>query len=104
MRSSHREQWSLHMPLLRQTTYRLTATPSLPPSLTPRGMPRRHNYPSSYIKVKKLSIRIASFSANGGRSIYFMSRYVPSLLRTHRRSWGLSQRELADLLGFESPA
>ena len=25
-------------------------------------------------------------------------------LRTHRRSWGLSQRELADLLGMESRA
>jgi transcriptional regulator with XRE-family HTH domain len=24
-------------------------------------------------------------------------------LRTHRRTWGLSQKELADLLGFESP-
>jgi transcriptional regulator with XRE-family HTH domain len=24
-------------------------------------------------------------------------------LRTHRRSWGLSQRELANLLGFEGP-
>lgn len=29
---------------------------------------------------------------------------APCALRTHRRSWGLSQRELADLLGFESPA
>jgi transcriptional regulator with XRE-family HTH domain len=29
---------------------------------------------------------------------------MPCALRTHRRSWGLSQRELADLLGFDSPA
>src|SRR5574337_828531 len=28
---------------------------------------------------------------------------TPCALRTHRRTWGLSQRELADLLGFESP-
>jgi len=26
------------------------------------------------------------------------------MLRTYRRSWGLSQGELADLLGFQSPA
>lgn len=29
---------------------------------------------------------------------------MPCALRTHRRGWGLSQRELADLLGFDSPA
>lgn len=28
---------------------------------------------------------------------------APCTLRTHRRTWGLSQRDLADLLGFESP-
>ena len=32
------------------------------------------------------------------------TRHMPALLRTHRRSWGMTQRELADLLGFESPA
>src|SRR5437667_9387048 len=31
-------------------------------------------------------------------------KYVPSLLRTQRRTWGFSQREMADLLGFESSA
>lgn len=29
---------------------------------------------------------------------------MPALLRTHRRSWGLTLEEMADLLGFESPA
>jgi transcriptional regulator with XRE-family HTH domain len=29
---------------------------------------------------------------------------LPSLLRTQRRTWGLSQREMAKLLGFESSA
>ena len=29
---------------------------------------------------------------------------MPALLRTHRRSWGLTQKEMAELLGFESPA
>ena len=29
---------------------------------------------------------------------------MPALLRTHRRSWGLTLREMADLLGYESPA
>jgi transcriptional regulator with XRE-family HTH domain len=29
---------------------------------------------------------------------------APCALRTHRRTWGLSQRELADLLGMESRA
>ena len=29
---------------------------------------------------------------------------VPCALRTHRRTWGLSQQELADLLGIESRA
>ena len=28
---------------------------------------------------------------------------APCALRTHRRTWGLTQRELADLLGFDSP-
>jgi transcriptional regulator with XRE-family HTH domain len=28
---------------------------------------------------------------------------APCALRTHRRTWGLTQRELAELLGFESP-
>jgi transcriptional regulator with XRE-family HTH domain len=28
---------------------------------------------------------------------------TPCALRTYRRIWGLSQRELADILGFESP-
>lgn len=32
------------------------------------------------------------------------TRHMPALLRTHRRSWGLTLREMADLLGFESPA
>ena len=32
-----------------------------------------------------------------------MSYHAPCALRTYRRTWGLSQRELADLLGFESP-
>lgn len=32
------------------------------------------------------------------------TRHTPALLRTHRRSWGLTLKELADLLGFESPA
>jgi transcriptional regulator with XRE-family HTH domain len=32
-----------------------------------------------------------------------MNHHAPCALRTHRRTWGLSQRELADLLGFESP-
>src|SRR5262245_54378339 len=32
-----------------------------------------------------------------------MSMHLPCALRTHRRTWGLSQRELADILGFESP-
>jgi len=32
-----------------------------------------------------------------------MSHDAPCALRTHRRSWGLTQGELADLLGFESP-
>ena len=27
-------------------------------------------------------------------------RYAPCALRTYRRSWGLSQRELAEILGF----
>jgi transcriptional regulator with XRE-family HTH domain len=31
-----------------------------------------------------------------------MSNYAPCALRTHRRTWGLSQRELADILGYES--
>jgi transcriptional regulator with XRE-family HTH domain len=30
--------------------------------------------------------------------------HAPCALRTYRRSWGLSQRELAGLLGFESRA
>lgn len=29
---------------------------------------------------------------------------MPALLRTHRRSWGLTLEDMADLLGFESPA
>ena len=29
---------------------------------------------------------------------------MPALLRTHRRSWGLTLEEMADLLGFASPA
>jgi len=29
---------------------------------------------------------------------------MPALLRAHRRNWGLTLREMADLLGFESPA
>lgn len=29
---------------------------------------------------------------------------MPALLRTHRRSWGFTLQEMADLLGFESPA
>ena len=32
-----------------------------------------------------------------------MSHYTPCALRTHRRTWGLSQQELAEILGFESP-
>ena len=32
------------------------------------------------------------------------SNTAPCALRTHRRTWGLSQRELADLLGMESRA
>src|SRR6266849_5429727 len=32
-----------------------------------------------------------------------ISSTTPCALRSHRRTWGLSQRELADLLGFESP-
>ena len=32
-----------------------------------------------------------------------MNHYAPCALRTHRRTWGLSQQELADILGFESP-
>ena len=32
------------------------------------------------------------------------TRHMPTLLRTHRRSWGLTLEEMADLLGFESPA
>lgn len=32
------------------------------------------------------------------------NRSAPCALRLHRRSWGLSQQELADLLGFESAA
>lgn len=32
------------------------------------------------------------------------TRHMPALLRTHRRSWGLTQKEMAELLGFESPA
>jgi transcriptional regulator with XRE-family HTH domain len=32
-----------------------------------------------------------------------MRHYALCALRTHRRTWGLSQRELADLLGFQSP-
>ena len=32
-----------------------------------------------------------------------MSHYTPCALRTYRRLWGLSQREMAELLGFESP-
>lgn len=31
-----------------------------------------------------------------------MSTYSPCPLRTYRRTWGLTQKELADLLGFES--
>lgn len=31
-------------------------------------------------------------------------RHMPSQLRLLRRSWGLTLREMADLLGFESPA
>jgi transcriptional regulator with XRE-family HTH domain len=39
-----------------------------------------------------------------GKVAYVMiSSIAPCALRTHRRLWGLSQRELADLLGFESP-
>jgi transcriptional regulator with XRE-family HTH domain len=30
------------------------------------------------------------------------STIVPCALRTHRRTWGFSQRELAELLGFRS--
>ena len=33
-----------------------------------------------------------------------MSYYAPCALRTHRRTWGLSQQELAEILDFESPA
>ena len=32
------------------------------------------------------------------------SNTAPCALRTHRRTWGLSQRELAELLGMESRA
>ena len=39
-----------------------------------------------------------------GKVAYCMiSTFAPCALRTHRRLWGLSQRELADLLGFGSP-
>ena len=31
-----------------------------------------------------------------------MHHYAPCALRTHRRTWGLSQQELAEILGFES--
>lgn len=30
--------------------------------------------------------------------------HLPPMLRAYRRNWGLSLREMADLLGFESPA
>ncbi|MEX8519018.1 MAG: helix-turn-helix transcriptional regulator [Leptothrix sp. (in: b-proteobacteria)] len=32
------------------------------------------------------------------------TRHMPVLLRTHRRSWGLTQKEMAALLGFASSA
>lgn len=37
-------------------------------------------------------------------AIYMVNRNAYCALRTHRRTWGLSQRELADLLGMESRA
>ena len=37
-------------------------------------------------------------------AIYMINRNAHCALRTHRRTWGLSQRELADLLGMESRA
>jgi transcriptional regulator with XRE-family HTH domain len=36
--------------------------------------------------------------------VIMRTRHMPALLRTHRRNWGLTQRDMADLLGFESPA
>ena len=35
-------------------------------------------------------------------AIYMSNIIAPCALRTHRRTWGLSQRELAALLGMES--
>jgi transcriptional regulator with XRE-family HTH domain len=37
-----------------------------------------------------------------GAAIYMINIIAPCALRTHRRTWGLSQRELAGLLGMES--
>ena len=33
-----------------------------------------------------------------------MSHHAPCALRMHRRIWGLSQQDLADILGFEAAA
>jgi transcriptional regulator with XRE-family HTH domain len=32
------------------------------------------------------------------------TRHLPALLRSHRRNWGLTLRDMAELLGYESPA